>query len=497
MLLGKTTNGISMQSKVLLGFIGSISLALSFVTTATAAEKQVEAKKPNVLFFLIDDMRVNYGPYAKQGPLTPNLDKLADNGVAFNKAYSNIPVCGASRASMLTGIWGSKDRFLAFSPADKDTPEALSLPNHFKNNGYKTISLGKVFNNQTDKVQSWSEAPWRPTDKTKLKGKHNQRANLKIRHDYQTKEANNIFDKAKKNGLSSEAANVSDFTYLNGQIAEQAMVELEQFKKNDEAFFLAVGFKKPHLPFNSPKKYWDMYNRKDLSLAPNPEMAIDAPKEATHSWGELRSYYDIPNKGPIANDKAIELIHGYHAATSYSDALVGQVMAKLKELNLDDNTIIVVWGDHGWSLGEHGLWAKHSAFNVANQVPLIINAPKIIKGLGSNELVESVDIYPSLVELANLPKVAGLHGTSFVKQLSDSKAQGKSAVFTRWKNSDTIRTQRFHLTEWRNKQDKVIARMMYDHKTDPDELVNIAEQAEYQTQVAELHAQLQQHIDSL
>ncbi len=485
-----------MKSRALIKLLSLTPLLLSSITFAAEAPKQIN-NKPNVLFIMIDDMRVTYGPYAKQGPKTPNIDKLANNGVAFNRAYSNVPVCGASRASMLTGIWGSKDRFLAFNTADKDVPQAISLPQHFKDNGYTTVSLGKVFNNQFDKKDGWSKSPWRPSDKHKLKGKENNRANLKHRHDYQTKAANDIFDKAKKNGLAYERADVTDFSYLNGHIAQQAMVELEQFKQKDQPFFLAVGFKKPHLPFNSPQKYWDMYKPEDLPVASSTTLPSSAPKKAGHKWGELRSYYDIPAKGPIPADKAVDLVHGYFAATSYSDALVGNVLDKLKALELDDNTIIVLWGDHGWSLGEHGLWAKHSSFNVANQIPLIIKAPEVLSGVSVDNVAGSVDIYPTLVELASLPTMTNVDGISLVPQLKDNNAKGKPAVFSRWKDADTIRTNQFHYTEWRSVQGKVIARMMYDHKADPDELVNIAEQKEYQTIVASLHQQLQQHIDSV
>ncbi|WOH39428.1 sulfatase [Thalassotalea fonticola] len=484
-----------MRTKTILTWLGSATLALSFTVPAIAKQPTSSQSKPNVLFLMVDDMRVNYGPYAEQAPKTPNIDKLATNGVAFNRAYSNIPVCGASRASLLTGIRGTKDRFLAFNTADKDTPQAVSLAQHFKDNGYTTVSLGKVFNNQFDKKAGWSKAPWRPSDKLKLKGKKNARANLKIRHDYQTQSANDIFDKTDKNSLAYESADVSDFTYLNGQIAEQAIKELQQFKEAKQPFFLAVGLKKPHLPFNSPQKYWDMYKPEDLPVAKTNSLPETAPQQAKHTWGELRNYYDIPTEGPIPADKAQNLVHGYYAATSYSDALIGLVLAELDALELDENTIVVVWGDHGWSLGEHGLWAKHSSFNVANQIPLIIKAPTMPTGTSVEGVVESVDIYPTLVELSNIPTMNNIDGTSLVPQLKDPKAKGKDAVFTRWKTADTIRTVRFHYTEWRNKQGKVTARMLYDHQVDPQELVNIAEQEKYKNVVANLKKQLQQQID--
>lgn len=481
-----------MKIQLFIKLLAVSSIILStFTVSATQALPQ--SKQPNVLFLMIDDMRVNYGPYATQSPLTPNIDKLASSGVAFNRAYSNVPVCGASRASMMTGLRGTKNRFLAFSPANKDAPNAVSMAQHFKNNGYKTISLGKVFNNQLDKKDGWN-TNWRPDEALKLKGKKNQKANLKIRMNYQTEQANKIFDGNKK-GPAIENAKVGDLDYFNGKIAERANQELEQFKDSKQPFFLAVGLKKPHLPFNSPKKYWDMYNRDELPVASSNALATHAPKKASHSWGELRSYYGMPKKGPMPADIAKELVHGYFAATTYSDALVGLIMAKLKALNLDDNTIVVVWGDHGWSLGEHGLWAKHSPFNVANQIPLIIKAPSTLSGAAVEGVVESVDIYPTLIELAKLPHAHKLDGASLVAQLTDKNAKGKAAIFTRWKDGDTIRTQRFHFTEWRNKQGKVADRMLFDHNVDPQELINVAEQPKYKDDVADLHKQLQQQID--
>ncbi len=449
--------------------------------------------QPNVLFIMIDDMRVTYGPYAEQGPKTPNIDSLASTGVAFNRAYSNIPVCGASRASLMTGIRGSKNRFLAFSPADVDTPDAISLAQHFKNNGYTTVSLGKVFNNQFDKKDGWN-TNWRPDEALKLKGKNNQKANLKIRMNYLSDNANKIFDDNKK-GPAFENTNVDDFAYFNGQIAKRATQELEMFNENKQPFFLAVGLKKPHLPFNAPQKYWDMYNREQLPVASSDALAKNAPKESNHTWGELRSYYGMPKKGPMPKELAKELVHGYFAATSYSDALVGVMVNKLKELKLDENTIIVLWGDHGWSLGEHGLWAKHSAYNVANQIPLIFNAPQLLKNNQVEGVVESVDIYPTLAELANLPAVEQVDGISLVPQLTVKGSKGKGEVFTRWKNSDTIRTNRYHYTEWRNKKDKVIARMLFDHENDQEELVNVSEQKEYTSVVTELSTKLLKQIN--
>lgn len=480
-------------------FLKTAAMLCLFCSSHLFANEQIQSseKKPNVLFLMIDDLRVQYGPYTRDVAITPNMDALAAQGVAFNRAYSNVPICGASRASMMTGLYPTKNRFLMFNGASKDAPGIPSIPKTFKDNGYHTVSIGKVFNNYRDSKDAWSEPEWRP-------GKHNgkklpKKEVLKYRADYQSVAAQQAFAKADLHGPAYESADVDDYVYENGLIAQRAMLELEQSKVSGKPFFLAMGLRKPHLPFNAPKKYWDLYNREQLQLAANPQMAKDAPEQATHQWSELRSYLNIPKNDnePLSDSLAKDLIHGYFAATSYSDALVGDVLARLKELELDKNTIVILWGDHGWSLGEHGLWAKHSNFNIANQIPIIVKAPQTAINKSANALVESVDIYPTLVELANLPKPEHMQGKSFVDQLKNPELAGKEAIFLRYQDADSIRTEQYFYTEWRDEADKVIARMLYDHNVDPDELVNISERSKNKELVADLHKQLQEHISSL
>ncbi|TRX54956.1 sulfatase [Thalassomonas sp. M1454] len=471
-----------------------VAILLSVLLSSNILANQ---QKPNVLFLMIDDLRVQHGPYARNAAITPSMDALAAQGVVFNRAYSNVPICGASRASMLTGLYPTKNRFLLFNAASKDAPGIPSIPKTFKDNGYHTVSLGKVFNNYHDSIDAWSQPEWRP-------GKHYgkklpKKQVLKHRAGYQSAGAKEAFAKAKLHGPAYESADVDDYVYDNGLIAKRAMLELTQAKKRGKPFFLAMGLRKPHLPFNAPKKYWDLYDRNNIILAANSQMAKDAPIEATHQWNELRNYLNMPkaDNQPMPDDLAKDLIHGYLAATSYSDALVGDVLAHLQQLELDKNTIVILWGDHGWSLGEHGLWAKHSNFNIANQIPIIVRAPQIAKNKSAYGLIESVDIYPTLVELANLPKPKHLQGTSFVEQLNKPERAGKDAIFLRYKNADSIRTEQYFYTQWFDENGKVSARMLYDHNIDPDEMVNIAELATSQAIVKRLQQQLEQHIASL
>lgn len=461
------------------------------------------AVKPNVLFILVDDLRVQYGPYDFDGAITPNIDALAGQGVAFTQAYSNVPVCGASRASMLTGVRPTINRFVAFESADKVAPWAPSMAQVFTDNGYTAYSLGKVFNNLTDHQSAWSELPWRPKgviDEDSTSGNKKQ-ATLLSRHDYVTQESLKMASKGIKNHPAFEQAEVEDDAYKNGKIAQRAISDLQRLKKAGKPFFLAVGLRKPHLPFNAPRKYWDLYDENSIQLTKTPARAKNAPSQSDHEWNELRNYgHDgaMAKKGPMSDEMARKLIHGYHAATSYSDALVGNILAKLKALDLEDNTIVVLWGDHGWSLGEHTHWAKHSSYDVTNHVPLIIKVPGLTKGEFSSGLVESVDIFPTLTELTGLKAPVSLQGDSLVSMLKVPDSKVNDAVFPRWKNADSIRTEKYFYTEWRNKKNnKVLARMLFDHSIDPRETINVAEKAIYAQVVQDLHNKLAQHIKKI
>lgn len=475
-------------------------IAFGSISSFAAAPKQA-----NVLFILIDDLRVQYGPYDIDQALTPNIDRLATQGVAFGRAYANVPICGASRASMLTSVRPTATRFVTFESASVQTPWATTLPQHFKEHGYYSISLGKVFNNPGDKKESWSEPEWRPNAKASEPGVVDN-AVIMARHNYVTEEALEIARSDRYAHLAFEKADVEDDAYYNGQIANRAIADLKRLKEMDQPFFLAVGLKKPHLPFNAPARYWEMYDEGKIKLTATPEFPKDAPPQAQHDWGELRNYgHDgqMPKKGTkdlMPDDMARKLIHGYYAATSYSDALVGKLLTELEELELADDTIVVLWGDHGWSLGEHTQWAKHSSFNVTNQVPLIVKAPGMpveVRGSVAPGLVESIDIYPSLAELAGLNTPVHVQGKSFKAMLDDPNQPGKAAVFPRWKNADSIRTDQYFYTEWRNQKGEVVGNMLFDHFNDPTETINLADNETYAPVVEKLHQQLSAHIQTL
>jgi len=434
--------------------------------------------KPNILFIAVDDLRPELGCYGQLQIKSPNIDKLAEEGTIFINAYCNVPVCGASRASLLTGIRPSRNRFVTWHTyAQDDAPDAISLPEHFKNNGYYTLSLGKVFHNIDDMLESWSEKPWNPAQETGYL-------------DYVSEENKKIMASASERGMPFEAGDVDDESYHDGKIALRAIEKLKQLKKQDKPFFLATGFLRPHLPFNAPQKYWDLYPEESIHLPDNYYNPKNAPDVAIHKFGELRAYFGVPAKGPVSDKMAHELIRGYYASVSYVDAQIGKVLDALEELGLSENTIVILWGDHGWQLGEHALWCKHSNFKTSLNAPLVIKVPDIDGQLTTKALVEFIDIYPSLCELAGLSLPEQLQGKSFVPLLNDNELPWKDAVYSRFKAGESVITKRYLYSEWFDNEGNSIDRMIYDHEKDPKENINIIDHSDLQDTISYFHYQL-------
>lgn len=456
---------------------------LLFLLIFIGSVLSAQPKKTNVLFIAVDDLRPELGTYGQKHIKSPNIDKLAESGLTFTRSYCNIPVCGASRASILSGIRPNRNRFLNFDCwLDKDVPGVVSLPMHFKNHGYKTVSLGKVFHHLTDGAGSW--------DKVWMPGSINNSW-----RDYVTNENIQLDTGDRTRGNPYEKADVPDDAYKDGKIANQAIEELKSCKENDEAFFLALGFLKPHLPFNAPSKYWEMYEEKDIKLADNPYKPKNAPDQAMHNFGELRAYNTIPPSGPVHDSTAFKMVHGYYACVSYTDAQIGKVLTALDELGLAENTVVILWGDHGWNLGDHGLWCKHCNFETALHTPLIIRAPGKSNNIKTNALVEYVDVYPTLCDLAGLSKPFHLQGESLVPLFKNPELSWKEAVFSRWIKGETIITKTHTYTEWYDDNSgKKTARMLYDLTSDPDENLNISEEKENEQLVQKLSEMLQTHL---
>jgi iduronate 2-sulfatase len=440
----------------------------SFLILCVLAGRGVAAQ-PNILFFLIDDLRPQLGCYGFEETLSPNIDRLAESGTLFDRAYCQVPVCGASRASLLTGLYPTADRFVTYyTYAQEDAPGIPDIPTHLKANGYTTISNGKMYHHADDNAASWDEI-YRPKD-----------FRVYLKPENKGREFNQQ--------VSFEDADVPDNAYPGGALADKIIGDLRRAKAAGTPFFITAGFTKPHLPFNAPKKYWDLYDPDKLELADNPYKPKGAPQNAMHNWGELRGYVDIPKDGPLPDEMARTLIHGYYACVSYTDAMVGKVLAELDRLGMRDDTLIVLMGDHGWQLGEHSLWAKHALFNTSLYAPLMISAPGLAAGQRTDALVEFVDLYPTLCELAGLPMPGHLQGKSIVPLLKDSSTPWKKAAFGRYHQGESVKTDRYLYTEWDDG-----ARMLYDHQKDPDENLNISENPENQKRVQIMSRLLTSH----
>lgn len=449
-----------------------------------AALMAAEPQRPNVLFLAIDDLRPQLACYGAKQMHTPHFDDFAKRAMLFERAYCMVPTCGASRASLLTGIRPAPARFVSYTArADQDTPQAATLNTHFKRNGYTTISLGKVFHFPADNVAGWSEKPWRPSTSDYHKPELQEAAIAAHRATYPQRK--------QVRGMPYEASDDPDETYRDYETASKAIEYLTRFADDEEPFFLAVGFNKPHLPFCAPQRYWDLYESEAIELPANDGPPSDAPEGAVHTSGELRAYATIPPTGPVSKETARQLIHGYYACVSFIDAQVGRLMESLDALGLADNTIVVIWGDHGWQLGEHGMWNKHSCFETSMHAPLLIAAPGFTGGRTAS-LTEFIDIYPTLCELTALKQPAHLEGVSLVPWLRDPATPGKPFAVGRFQRGDTIRSDTLRYSEYRGMRGagNLTGTMLYDHRTDPGENRNVVAKEMYATDAAALHEDL-------
>jgi arylsulfatase A-like enzyme len=481
----------------LLALVGSASAAVAAPAAAT---------RPNILFVAVDDLRPEFGAYGAAHVRSPNLDRLARAGVTFNRAYCQQAVCSPSRTVVMTGarpdttrVW---DLVTHFRTA---MPDVVTLGQHFKNHGYFVQGMGKIFHGGYDDTPTWS-VPWQGPraqpyglpENLALNGRQfappSGAAGAK-----QKKNAKKSATPPGSRGPAFEGADVPDETFADGKVAELAVAALRERARKPEPFFLAVGFVKPHLPFVAPKKYWDLYDPAKIELAPNKFRPRGAPEYAVQHGGELRAYHGIP-AGSIPDDLARQLKHGYYAAISYMDAQLGKVLDELDRLGLAKNTVVVLWGDHGWKLGEHDSWCKHTNTENDTNAPLLVAAPGLkTRGVRTDALVEFVDIYPTLADLAGLPLPAHLEGRSFRPVLENPGRPWKSAAFSQYPRSVggrqlmgySMRTDRYRFTGWvqRGKPAQIEALELYDHRTDPQENTNLAADPAHAATVEKLTVQ--------
>lgn len=464
----------------------------------------------NVLFIAVDDLRPQLGCYGVTKMHTPNIDALAARGTLFNRAYCQQAVCSPSRTSLLTGrrpdttrVYDLQTHFRLY------LPDVVTLPQYFKQEGYFTQGFSKIYHGGLDDPVSWSVPHWRPRgpaylkpttlaalqkERRRLQAQGKLRPTKVLKRDPKTGIPLKVWrPRVRLRGPAWEDPDVPDPALPDGKTADRVIEALRTVK--DRRFFLAAGFLKPHLPFVAPKKYYDLYPPGALTLADNPFPPKDCPQLALTNFGELRAYSDIPPVGPLDDKKALELIHGYYACTSYVDAQIGRVLTELDRLGLRRNTVVILWGDHGWQLGEHGLWCKHTNFEVAARAPLLCAAPgQRAAGATTNALTEFVDIYPTLCDLCGLPLPAGLEGTSFAPLLDHPNRPWKKAAFSQYPRGRymgySMRTDRYRYTEWGLLGQPPVGVELYDHRTDPEENVNLAYRPENKDLVARLSMQL-------
>jgi arylsulfatase A-like enzyme len=455
-------------------------------------------KQTNVLFICVDDLRPQLPCYGKDFMVTPNLDRLAAEGVVFHRHYCSVPTCGASRCSMLTGMHPRTAQAMTNSAFEglsrKDTGQANSLPDLFRRNGYTTVGVGKISHSPNGRRCHQPSGRFDADGNTIYSGLDDQEPELPFAWDRVYGPTDKWGDSwsaffgydggktrsyTKDKSPACEAADVPDTGYPDGLIAEDAIKELNALK--DEPFFLAVGFYKPHLPFCAPKKHWDLYDRDAIPLPEHPDPPANVDLTISlHENGELTGRYaSLKDPREATEDEARFLRHGYFACVSYVDAQIGKVLDELDRLGLRDNTIVVVWGDHGWHLGDLHVWGKHTTFDFSLRSTLLMSVPDSnAKGRQVTTPVESVDLYPTLAAYCGLETPAGLDGISLHSALEEDapvNKQGARGYWRRGKNTaSTLCTQEYRIVEWKDEKGKVIQVELYDHKTDPDETVNVA-----------------------
>lgn len=483
-----------------LGFLSATSLAIIGVSAAETEPRNLAGRdRPNILFLIVDDLRPELGCYGVREVRTPRIDRLAGESLLFERAYCQEAICMSSRNSLLSGlrpdersIWTNRD----VRPQLRDID---FLPAHFRKHGYYTVGIGKVAHNSWESPDSWSE-PHRMPENTPYE--YRTRAGRALVEKIQREAAaagksdpfRNIPEKIRR-GLPWESLDVSDSELGDGQIADLALAALDRVR--GQRFFLAVGFLRPHLPFVAPRRYYDLYDPEALPPAETIALPVDAPRMADSGSGELlKQYRGVPQKLPLSPDLAKRLVHGYSACVSYVDAQIGRVLDGLEMRGLTDNTIVILTADHGFQLGDHGMWGKATNFEKATRVPLLLRAPGMASaGAKTGSPVELVGLYPTLCDLAGLPKPSHLQGTSFARLLAEPEMSLRKTAVSQFPRGDamgySIRTEDFRYTEWRNRETgKVLHRELYDHREHDREERNLADDPKFAIQVEKLSALL-------
>lgn len=504
-----------------------------FLLSILMPQLKAQSIPKNILFIAVDDLKPLLGSYGYEYMHTPNIDRLASMGVSFHNAHVQQAVCGPSRASIMTAMYPDRTRVWDLhTDFRQSAPQLVSMPEYLISQGYVTTAIGKIYHKGSSSPghdgKSWSIPHIIPN-------KYPDELGAPTMGHYQDEEVKaqmrELMAAAKKEGIkgngkirnyvlerikpSTECIDVPDNAYIDGLYTEEAIRRLKNLQTASTPFFLGVGYQRPHLPFAAPKKYWDLYEREAIDLAAFRGLAEETPKIAYHSFGELRSYTDIGSDlgvgDELPEDKQRELIHGYMASVSYIDAQVGQLLDALEELGMLDNTLIALWGDHGFHLGDHTLWCKHSNFEQATRIPLIFAGPGVSRDQVVSQPVELVAVFPTLFELAGVQQPTHIDGKSLVPLLDGDPDTGLAkdyAISQYHRRKDvmgySLRTDRYRYTEWHNqsyrsylpyKASHIEGIELYDYEADPEERRNLVDLPEYRKVRKELEAKLRGHLE--
>ena len=446
------------------------------------------APRPNVLLIAVDDLKPALGCYGDVLAKTPNIDRLAGRGMRFNLAYCNQSVCAPSRNNLLLG---SRSTSLGIYDLGRNfrtaAPNAVTMTQHFMQHGWRAESVGKILHTghgNHDDEASWSVPPLKEKVVEYLDPKNSANGRLTREEAYFSNQKLGAIASLPR-GAAWEISDVADDAYADGRIAEEGIRRLRAAKeRKDTPFFLALGFVKPHLPLTAPKKYWDMHDPRSLALAKHQIAPEGAPGYAGKQGGEILAYEPLNAENLREEQMQRQLVHGYYACVSFVDSQIGRVLDELDRLKLSEQTIVVLWGDHGWHLGDHGYWTKHTTYEQANHIPLIIVAPGVTKpASATNQLVETVDIFPTIAELAGLPAPSGpqrIDGLSLVPVLRDSSQRIRDHAYHCFPRGErmgrAIRTEHHRLVEWKvpGAEAGTADLELYDYQNDPAETKNLA-----------------------
>lgn len=442
----------------------------------------------NLLFIAIHDLQPLLNCYGNDQMHTPNIDRLAARGVRFDKAFCQFPVCGASRASLMTGLRPRPGRFEKFyTRADEDAPGIPTIIHHLKSQGYQLHATSTVFHSPEDYRDLWdsyaeSQLPATPEP---FYSEESRRA---------------IAEDAKLGAMGKspygkgvppfDCADIADEAQADGEAAQQAVTKLAALSRSRQPFMYAYGSLNVHLPFRAPKRYWDLYDRDKIELSDHAVFPDDVPDQTIHEWAELRQYVGMPLEGPLSDDQARTLTHGYMADISYLDAQIGKLIRALDDNGLAEDTAIVLWVDHGFSLGEHGLWSKHTVYETSLAVPLIMHIPWMPETAGTTvtRVVENLDIYPTVCDILDLPKPDHLQGRSLMPLIGNPDCDWDAFAFSRGYGGESIRTDGFRYSEW--PREGGAARVLFDHRENDREEVNLADNPEFAETISGLAARM-------